>query len=190
MRDTLTAARHAEHAKYRRAYELPNYHMGGARMEDALRDLRELPSRGSYLDVGCGRGEMLSHAQNMGYGPVQGVEVVPDLLGGDRVVYGEGHALPFTDDSFDVVTLFDVIEHLLPGDDELVCRELARVARRHVLLTANNRPSHLPDGTDLHINKRAYEEWDSLFRDWFAPGAVTWIKGQRTYVSEGWRIDH
>ena len=161
-------ARLAEHAKYVRCYEAENYRMGKARMSDAVRELTDLPSRGRYLDVGCGRGEMLNHAESLGFTMARGTEIVPELIDGSRVVRGEVHALPFKSDSFDVVTMFDVIEHLIPGDDELACRELARVASRHVLLSANNRPSFNLQRDDLHINKRPYEEWDALFRKWFS----------------------
>lgn len=179
--------RKAEHEKYVRAYAHTSYGMGAGRMEDAVRDLSALP-RGSYLDVGCGRGEMLAHAERLGFAPVQGVEVVPALLDGERVVYGEAHRLPFPDKSFDVATLFDVIEHLVPGDDEAVCRELARVARRHVLVTANNLSSPKIIGEELHINRREYAEWDALFRTWF-PGEVVWLRDKRHHVSEGWRVN-
>lgn len=187
MGNSLTAARDAERARYTTAYARENYRMGQRRMADAVRDLAALPCRGSYLDVSCGRGEMLVHAEHMGFAPVQGTEVVHTLLN-ERVIYAEVHALPFGDDAFDVVTMFDVIEHLIPGDDERACRELACVARRHILVSANNRPSLEPDGSDLHINKRPYEEWDTLFRAWFGPATVTWLKGHR-YVSETWQID-
>lgn len=186
---SLDAARAAEHAKYARTYAAqPRYRMKRERMTDAVRDLAALPCRGSYLDVSCGRGEMLTEARRLGFKPVHGTEIVPALIDGKRVVRAEVHALPFEDDAFDVVTMHDVIEHLIPGDDEAACRELARVARRHVLLTANNRPSFNKAGDDLHINKRPYEEWDRLFREWF-PGDVTWTKGKRSYVSEAWRVD-
>lgn len=188
-RADLRSRRMAEHAKYRRAYDLnPKYRMKAERLADAAYDLAALPVRGCYLDVACGRGEMLAAAARLGFDPVMGTEIVPELIDGRQVVYAEVHALPFLDAAYSVVTMFDVIEHLLPGDDELACRELARVAGRHVLITANNRPSFNKAGEDLHINKRAYEEWDALFRAWF-PGAVTWIKGHRNYVSEAWRVD-
>lgn len=163
--------------------------MGLGRLQDALQDLRAVP-KGSYLDVGCGRGEMLRHAAEMGFAPVQGVEVVDQLIDGERVIFAEGHALPFPDKSWDVVTLFDVIEHLPVGDDEAVCRELARVAKRTIIVTANKNPSHLPDGTDLHINIRSFEEWDRLFHLWFAPATVTKVGGIRHYpASPAWRVD-
>ncbi len=180
--------RRTEAVKYEAAYKLDTYKMGMSRMTDAVHDLREVPSRGSYLDVGCGRGEMLDHAQNLGFEHVQGTEIVHELIDYPRVLRGEVHALPFEDRWFDVVSMFDVIEHLIPGDDYFACMELVRVARKHILLTASNNPSSLPDGTNLHINIRSYEEWNDLFRVWF-PGDVTWIKGQRNLISEGWRID-
>lgn len=185
----LENARTAEHAKYHRAYGMqPNYRMSGGRLADATNDLRALPCRGSYLDVSCGRADMLVVARKLGFSLVKGTEIVPSLIDGNRVVRAEVHDLPFEDNSFDVASMFDVIEHLLPGDDEAACRELERVARCHILLTANNRPSFNRAGDDLHINRRPYDEWDSLFRKWFS-GRVTWIKGSRIYISECWRVD-
>lgn len=186
---SIALARRTEHDKYVRAYTDGKYGMGAARMQDAVADLRALPCRGSYLDVGCGRGEMLSHARRLGFEPVQGMEIVSAFIDGQVVLYGEVHALPFSDHSFDVVTMFDVIEHLITGDDELGCREIQRVVRKHVLITANNRHSQNSVGDDLHINKRAYDEWDTLIRRWFHPASVCWIKENRRYISETWRID-
>jgi hypothetical protein len=88
--------------------------------------------------------------------------------------------------------MLDVIEHLIPGDDELACRELARVARHHIINTANNKPSISKPAKDvLHINRRPYEEWNTLFHKWFLGARVRWIsKGvKRAYISEAWRID-
>jgi len=186
---TLAAGRQAEHQKYVAAYQLDAYRMHGNRRADAERNLADLPSRGSYLDVGCGRGEMLAYARQLGFSPVQGTEVVPALLG-PRVIRAEAHALPFPDRSVDVVTLFDVLEHLLPGDDEAACREIKRVARRHLLFTASNRDSRLPDGTELHINRRPYAEWEACFRAWFAPAGVRVAPCRIAYErSPMWRID-
>lgn len=184
----IAEARAAEHEKYFRCYKKAHYRMGARRMNDAVRDLKDMPCRGSYLDVSCGRGEMLVHAITMGFDSVRGTEIVPRLIDGERIIRAEVHALPFESDAFDIVSMFDVIEHLVPGDDELACLELARVASKHVLLTANNRKSQNHVGDDLHINKRSYEKWDSLFRKWFCPAKVMWIHN-RDYVSEGWRID-
>jgi SAM-dependent methyltransferase len=187
---SLDAARRNERRKYERIYaQRPNYRMKAERMADAVADLAALPARGAFLDVSCGRGEMLDRAERLGFDPVQGTEVVDQLVDGKRVLRAEVQALPFEADRFDVVTMFDVIEHLIPGDDRLACLELYRVARKHVLLTANNKPSNRT-GVELHINRRDYREWNRLFRQWFAPGNVTWLPpGKRERISEAWRID-
>lgn len=157
-------------------------------MAEAMLQVEALPVRGSYLDVATGRGEMLDYAESIGFNVVKGTEIVPILIDGARVVRAEAHALPFKTGEFEVVSMFDVIEHLVPGDDELACKELLRVASRHILLTANNHPSFNPETKeDLHINKRPYEEWDAMFREWF-PGNVTWLS-RGISISEAWRVD-
>jgi len=185
--DTVKAKRAVEHAKYERAYEREAYRMA-RRQPAAVSDLSAVPVGQSYLDVSCGRGEMLGEAEKLGYSQVKGTEIVKDLIDGDRVIYGEVHDLPFKSKSFDTVTMFDVIEHLLPGDDELACRELARVARKTILISAANNVSIKPNGDVLHVNIRPYTEWDQLFRKWF-PGKVTWISDDQLRPSQTWRID-
>lgn len=187
----MTDARKTEQARYDFCYQNPNYRMGVQRLADARRDFLDLPDGlFSFLDVGCGRAEMLKFAEQCGYTRVQGAEVVDALVDGDRVVKMDGaHKLPFRDKFFDVVSMNDVIEHLVPGDDKLACKELQRVAQRHILLTANNRPSRSTDGSDLHINKRPYDEWHNLFVEWFDEGVVTKLWSDRQYISPGWRVD-
>lgn len=180
----MSSQREAEKAKYAVAYTHADYGMGPSRMAQSLKLLADLP-RGSYLDVGCGRGEMLAHAEAMGYGPVQGVEVVPALVDGERVIQGEAHALPFKSGAFDVVSMFDVMEHLLASDSEPVCRELERVARTAVVLTVANY-SHDFKGVELHITRRPYDDWHHDFCRWFS-GSVQRM-GTMGSGSEGWVI--
>lgn len=47
-----------------------------------------------------------------------------------------GSALPFADGRFEVVTCLDVLEHVLPAERSSVLMELARVARRTVVVAA------------------------------------------------------
>lgn len=151
--------RAAEIAKYAVAYRSPGYGMGDARRDAVHRILASTPV-GSLLDVGAGRGETLSMATGLGFGPVTGTEVVPGLIGG-LVVYGEAHELPFGDQTFDVVTCFDVLEHLLHEDQGLALQQLVRVARRQVIVTTADY-SHIHDGVELHGGRRSYREWEAL----------------------------
>ena len=95
---------------------------------------RELAGRGDnlqILEVGCGPGGMMSPLARHGH--VHGLDIAHDALaycrhrGFPEVVVGSGTELPFADDSFDVVALFDAIEHI--PDDELVLAEVKRILK-------------------------------------------------------------
>lgn len=102
-----------------------------ARIGAALADL----APATLLDAGCGEGEMLRRV------PLPaGVRTV--LL--DRnpessaQLLGSVDALPFASRSFDVVTCLEVLEH--QNDPGAAARELARVARRAVVLSVPYEP--------------------------------------------------
>ena len=87
--------------------------------------------RPRILDVGCGTGANLLMLSK--YGEAEGVDISEDALafcrerGLDRVRLGAGEKLPYDDGTFDLVTAFDVVEHM---DDDLAgLREMRRVLR-------------------------------------------------------------
>jgi SAM-dependent methyltransferase len=83
------------------------------------------------LDVGCGTGTMLGELRR--FGDVYGVDSEPAAIefcrsqGEDQVALSSGVAVPHDDDSFDLVSLLDVIEHV--EDDQTVLGEARRVLR-------------------------------------------------------------
>lgn len=95
------------------------------------RILRNEPARPRILDIGCGTGanlEMLSE-----FGDAEGVDVSSEALmfcrdrGLKDVKQGQAEHLPYEDESFQLVTGLDVVEHL---DDDLAgLREMYRVLR-------------------------------------------------------------
>jgi SAM-dependent methyltransferase len=102
-------------------------------IEGFLRDICHKLGKKSpnILDVGCGTGanlEMLSQ-----FGTAEGVDVSPEALsfcrerGLNNVRLGQAEQLPYPDNSFDIVTGLDVVEHL--DDDVAGLREMARVLR-------------------------------------------------------------
>lgn len=130
--------------KYQRIYStVPRYKMSGTRGDEARHDLKTLDQRGSYLDVGCGRGEMLLYAKEIGFAYVEGTETVPILYERYGVQFALATDLPYTDDAFDVVSCLDVLEHLLPEDTEKALQELARVAKNVLFLTAKIGRAHV-----------------------------------------------
>ena len=97
--------RAVEIGKYQQAYEQPSYAMGDRRKAHAQLILEQTDSRESYLDIGCGRGEMLEYAEKIGYQRIQGTEVVFDLIMyNDHVRHALAHQLPFKDAEFDTVS--------------------------------------------------------------------------------------
>lgn len=182
----LSPHRQEEFDRYTRVYaNHPKYVVSSERFAQTKADIMACPSRGSLLEVGCGPGVLLDLAESLGFGPTRGIEMVAQCCDGTRITQGLAHELPFEDESFDVCCMFDVIEHLIPGDDQMACEELYRVARKHILISASNRPS-VYDGFDLHINKRDYGDWQRLFAQWM-PGKLTQMKGR--HRSPMWRVD-
>jgi SAM-dependent methyltransferase len=83
------------------------------------------------LDFGCGTGAMLTHLRRLG--TVEGVDGDERAIGfcrsrGESNVHLlESDDLPFEDESFDLVTAFDVLEHI--ADDRGALAEIRRVLR-------------------------------------------------------------
>jgi SAM-dependent methyltransferase len=83
------------------------------------------------LDVGCGTGGNLKMLS--AFGQVEGVDISQDAVdfcherGLDSVKLGAAEQLPYEDESFDIITALDVIEHL--DDDVEGLREIKRALR-------------------------------------------------------------
>lgn len=80
------------------------------------------------LDIGCGAGNMFHHLAR--YGLVEGVDNNPKPLSvarerGYQVREGLAEDLPYDDESFELVSLLDTVEHC--DDDMAVLRECYRV---------------------------------------------------------------
>ncbi|MFN6962391.1 MAG: class I SAM-dependent methyltransferase [Pyrinomonadaceae bacterium] len=82
------------------------------------------------LDVGCGTGANLEMLKQ--FGEAEGVDVSDDALEfcrrkGLKVQKGLAERLPFDDETFDLTTALDVVEHL--DDDVAGLKEMFRVTR-------------------------------------------------------------
>jgi len=88
-------------------------------------------SKPRILDVGCGTGANLKMLA--GHGRAEGVDISQQAVdfcrerGLEAVKLGAAEDLPYENDSFDLVTALDVVEHL--DDDVAGLREMRRVLR-------------------------------------------------------------
>lgn len=91
-----------------------------------------IPDVGRALDVGCATGDFLGAIRNEGW-RVQGVELNPQIAAfaqqtiGGKVFAGSLLEAAYSDHTFDLVTFWDVLEHLADPRQALV--EAARITR-------------------------------------------------------------
>ena len=100
-------------------------------LETITQSLNSEAQSPKILDVGCGTGGNLEMLKR--FGAAEGVDVSDDALEfcqskGLTVHKGLAEELPFADESFDVVTALDVIEHL--DDDIAGLREMFRILKK------------------------------------------------------------
>lgn len=101
-------------------------------LEQIIQKLKSKTENPKILDVGCGTGANLEMLGK--FGEATGVDVSEDALefcrqrGLSQVKYGLAENLPFADESFDLVTALDVVEHL--DDDIAGLKEMHRVLQK------------------------------------------------------------
>lgn len=119
---------------YERVFSLQSTHwwyFSRMRFLDVL--LRNIPKRGSVLDVGCGPGSMLHYLGR--YGEVTGVDSYPPALEmarthfSGKLLEGDCTHLPFSDGEFSLVAAFEVLYHKNIADVQNAVNECARVLK-------------------------------------------------------------
>lgn len=97
----------------------------------------------SLLDVGCGSGIFLNYlaaSKRETLSRIAGVDLSAEAL---KSVKCEKHQceitqIPFEDQSFDVVTALEVLEHVIAPEFNLALAEIKRIAKNHILITVPN----------------------------------------------------
>jgi 2-polyprenyl-3-methyl-5-hydroxy-6-metoxy-1,4-benzoquinol methylase len=99
----------------------------------------------SVLDAGCGEGETLERLAGLLPASVTGIDLNPDSVefAARRIPDGSFSvadltALPFEDDSFDLVLCLEVLEHI--ADPAPALAELSRVCRGDIVLSVPSEP--------------------------------------------------
>ena len=101
--------------------------------------------KASVVDVGCGNGFLTRRLEER-FGRTVGVDYSKAMLSLNpcrETVCASATELPFADDEFDVAVESHLLHHLIPSDRLRVVQEMARVARRAVVLYEPNRNNPL-----------------------------------------------
>lgn len=138
------------------------WHIGRRKiLESALG--RYLPRSGNkILDVGCGGGGNILFLNK--FGSVVGLDPAEEALvfckdqGFKDLKLGLAEEIPYNDESFDLVTAFDVLEHL--PDDGVALKEMTRVSKKLIMVTVPAMP-FLWSAHDVYLgHRRRYRKKD------------------------------
>jgi len=115
-----------------------------------LRALKKLePRKGRILDIGCANGFFLALAREKGW-KIYGTEIsdffirkAKENLGEKAIFSGHLKEAKFPSDFFDVITLWDVLDHLLDPLEEL--KEIRRILKKEgaLVIRVRNMAYHL-----------------------------------------------
>ena len=142
-----------------------------------------LSNQAQVLDAGCGGGGQLpalaALGEVTGLEPAAEAAEVANARGAGKVVQGTIEQLPFPDDSFDLITSLDVIEHT--DDDILALRELLRVIRPGgwLVLTVPAYPRLWSRHDELNHHRRRYTRPTLLH----ATAAAGWAPRRTTHFN-------
>ncbi len=125
-----------ERPEYERMYALEDKHwwfVGRRHLALALLDTVQLRSDARILDVGCGTGGNFQAL--IPFGKTYGLDISPIALelaqhrDSTHLLQGSSLTLPHPNNTFDLVTVFDVLYHRWIVNDERALNELFRVIR-------------------------------------------------------------
>lgn len=117
-------------------------------VEHIIRNLDE--SLSTVLDVGCGRGYLLSEIREKKNFDLTGCEIHNGLKHADiKFQSGFVENLPFPDKSFDIVICTHTLEHILELKKAIL--ELKRVAKKQLIIVTP-RQKYYYYTLDLHVN--------------------------------------
>jgi 2-polyprenyl-3-methyl-5-hydroxy-6-metoxy-1,4-benzoquinol methylase len=141
---------------------------------------------GLLLDLGCGRGWFLEAARKRGWS-VRGLELCPEIAKhtmeqlGEQVYIGSLFDTPLPSTTFDLVTMFDVIEHLeSPVGALQICHRILKPGGALVLSTPNFRGL----GCRL-LGAKAFGIWPDEHIVYFGPASIR----QALWLAEFTRIE-
>lgn len=128
----------------------------------------------SCLDVGCGTGRLVYFLRKFGV-EAYGIEIsryaleIADSQLKPYLKYGDITNIPYQDDRFDLVSTFDVLEHLERSKLKKAVEETVRVSKKcilHKIYTIENTWINLFHGQDFsHLSVLSREFWANIFKE-------------------------
>lgn len=133
----------AVQAKY--TYRNPLLRYANRRFLETISTMLTRVSFKTLLDVGCGEGIVFNQISQqfdtqivgMDYDPAR-VESSGERRGNAALLTGDAHILPFKEQSFDIILMLELLEHV--GNPLQTLAEARRVTRRYLLTSVPREP--------------------------------------------------
>lgn len=125
-----------------------------------------IPKNAKILDVGCNYGSLIYNLSRLGYKNVYGIDVNKDSINKGKKSYTfiknrlkvySGKKIPFKDNSFDVVFMFDVIEHI-PNVQDFLKKEVYLLLKKGGTFIFQTPNKYLNIPWEI-INQKSFTKW-------------------------------
>jgi len=120
----------------------------------------------SILDIGTGQGQMCDLFRKKGYKNIHGLDFaikpLPELYHEDiTYIEANAHEIPLEDNSIDLITSFDFLEHVHPDYLEKTILEMFRVGKKYMIHKIAGGPSKCHHGQvgQLHLIQEERDFW-------------------------------
>lgn len=109
----------------------------------------------SVIDIGCGGGQFVDFCKSYNI-KARGVDISSPYD-----IIAPAHKIPFKDKSFEYLTCFDMMEHLVEEEVDEVIKEYVRIAVKGMIFKICYRASHGKgvDGEVLHPTVKPEKWW-------------------------------
>jgi len=157
--------------------ELYQHGYNGANKPVGGRFFYELNKKITYskmLDIGCSRGQIVERAGKREGTTACGIDVAETAVNdaknrGLDCVCASVMKIPFEDSAFDLVTCFDMLEHLVEEDVPKSLTEIGRVSSRYIALQvatthSKNKQPHLIKTEGIHATLWPFEKWVDVIK--------------------------
>ena len=128
-----------------------------------------LPKNFKILDVGCNFGSLIYNLFQNDYKQIYGVDINQKAINigkekykeiSDKILLYEGKNLPFKDKYFDIILMFDVLEHI-PDIEIFLKKEVKRVLKKNgmFIFQTPNKYTNIPWEILIHKSFSKYKKW-------------------------------
>ena len=139
----------------------------------------------SVLDIGTGRGEFcdwaLTNLCDTVYGLDFAINPNKDYANKNiKFINSPAHKIPLKDNSVDLITSFDVLEHIPPSEIEETIFEMSRVAKKllfHKICYNKGTSKFKKEVGELHLIQEDSKYWINIFKQGINIKDIFSIKG-------------